>query len=311
MPINQPSARPKKWTRTALKLAVPLLVAFFIGRSIYGNWQQIRSEPWQLDAGYLALSFVLATGWFLARPYGWTLVINCFGHAVPFGEIYRVYRKSELSRYVPGGVWQFASRVYLVRKYGVEPSACLAATLVDMVLAALAAMVPAVWVVATALPQLGEYQRAVLMAFPVLSFAVVHPKVLNLWAGFLSRLARQPYSPIRISAVRLFGIWAMYVGAWVGLAFAMAFFVRALLPSTNSSLTFIAGSYALAWVSALLTMVAPAGMGIREGILGLLLSGVLAAGTGLAVAVAIRIWLVLMELVWWAAGHWFPHADDI
>lgn len=290
----------------ALKFLIPLIVALSIGRLIYGNWRQVSSEPWQLDSGYLILSFVLASGWFLARPLGWMIVINGFGHSIPFGEIYRVYRKSELSRYVPGGVWQFASRVYLTRRYGVEPAVCLAATLVDMTLAALAALGPAVWALSTALPQLGGYQRGVLTAFPLLAFAVVHPRVLNAWAGLLSRLLKQPYTPIRISAARLFGVWAIYLAAWVGLAAAMAFFARALLPSAGSLFALIACSYALAWLTALLTMVAPAGMGIREGILGLLLSRVLTAGTGLTLAVAMRLWLVAMELVWWAAGRWFP-----
>ena len=61
----------------------------------------------------------------------------------------------------------------------------------------------------------------------------------------------------------------------------MAFFARSLLPSAGASFTFIAGSYALAWLTALLTMIAPAGVGIREGVLGLLLGRVLAPGTGL------------------------------
>lgn len=290
----------------AVKLAVPLIVAFFIGRSIYGNWRQIGGEPWQFDAARSILSFVLASGWFLARPLGWMVVINRFGNAVPFGEIYRVYRKSELSRYVPGGVWQFVSRIYLTRRYGVRPSACLAATAVDMTLAALASMAPAAWALAAALPQLGAYHRAALAVFPLLSLAVVHPRALNAWAGLLSRLLKQPYTPVRIGAAKLFGVWAMYLAAWFGLAASMAFFAGSLLPAAGDSFAFIAGSYALAWLAALLTMVAPAGMGIREGILGMLLGQALAAGTGLTLAVAMRLWLVVMELVWWAAGRWFP-----
>lgn len=290
----------------AAKLAVPLIVAFFIGRSIYGNWRQISGEPWQFDAGRSILSFVLASGWFLARPWGWMVIVNHFGNAVPFGEIYRVYRKSELSRYVPGGVWQFVSRVYLTSRYGVRPSACLAAALVDMTLAALASMAPAAWALAAALPQLGAYHRAALAIFPLASLAVVHPRALNAWAGFLSRLLKQPYAPVRIGAAKLFGVWTAYLAAWLGLASAMAFFAGSLLPAADASFAFVAGSYALAWLTALLTMIAPAGMGIREGVLALLLGQALAAGTGLTLAVAMRLWLVAMELAWWAAGRWFP-----
>ena len=291
----------------AIKIAVPLILAFFIGRMIHGNWQQIRAEPWRLDAGWLAISFVLATAWYLVRPLGWTLLIRGFGHAVPYWEIYRVYRKSELSRYVPGAIWQFAARIYLTRRYGVGAAVCLAATMLDMTLAALAAMVPAAWLAGSASTSLGQWQRASLLAFPLLACVFVFPPVFNAWAEPVARLLRQPYERLEIGASRMLAIWAAYVAMWTLLAFAMAGFARALLPGLEpQQLTYIAGCYALAWTVALLTIVSPAGMGIREGILGLLLGQALAAGTAMTVAVAMRLWIVCMELAWLAAGYLAP-----
>ncbi len=291
----------------AIKIAVPLILAFFIGRMIHGNWQQVRAEPWRLEVGWLALSFVLAAAWHLIRPLGWTRLIRGFGHDVPYREIYRVYRKSELSRYVPGGIWQFASRIYLTRRHGVGAAACLGATLLDMTLAALAAMVPAAWLAGSASTSLGPWQKASLLAFPVLACVFVFPRVFNAWAEPLAKLLGQPYQRLEIGASHMFAIWGMYVATWTLLAFAMASFTRALLPGTESAqLTYIAGCYALAWVAALLTMISPAGMGIREGILGLLLGQALAAGTAMTVAVAMRLWVVCMELAWLAAGYLLP-----
>lgn len=299
-----------RWALPAVKVAVPLILAFFIGRLIYGHWQEVRAEPWRLDAAWLALSFAFAAAWYLLRPMGWTLLIRGFGHDVPYWGIYRVYRKAELSRYVPGGVWQFASRIYLTRSYGVGAPACLAATVLDLVLAALAAPVPAAWLAGSASTSLDGWQRAALLAFPLLTCAIVYPRVLNVWAEPLARLLRQPYRRLETGALQIFGIWAMYVATWILLAFAMACFARALLPDlTGSQLTYIAGCYALAWLAALLTMVAPAGVGIREGILGLLLAQTVAAGTGMTLAVAMRLWIVCMEIIWFAAGTRMPRKD--
>ncbi len=290
-----------------VKISVPLIVAFFIGRMIYGNWQQVRAEPWRLDAGLLALSFLLGAAWHLVRPLGWARLIRGFGHDLPYWDIYRVYRKSEASRYVPGGVWQFASRIYLTRRHGVGAAPCLAATLLDMALAALAAMVPAAWLAGSASTSLGTWQRSVLLAFPIVACAFVYPKVLNAWAEPVARWLGQPYQRLEIGARQMFAIWAMYVGASTLLGFAMACFARALLPAiSGGQFAYIAGCYVLAWVAALLTMVAPAGMGIREGILGILLAQALAAGTAMTLAVAMRLWAVCMELAWLGAAALRP-----
>ena len=299
-----------RWLRAAVKIAVPLVVAFFIGRLIHENWQQVRSEPWRLDFGLLALSFALGAAWHLVRPLGWTRLIRGFGHDVGYWEIYRIYRKSEASRYVPGGIWQFASRIYLTRTHGVSAAVCLAATLLDMTLAGLAAMVPSAWLAGSAITSLGPWQRFALLAFPLFACMLVYPSVFNAWAAPVARRLGQPFRRLKIGAREMLVLWAMYVGASTLLGLAMATFALALLPVVDAGqFAYVAGCYVLAWVAALLTMIAPAGMGVREGILGLLLSRTLASGTAMTLAVAMRLWAVSMELVWLAAAAVGPPRD--
>ncbi len=295
----------------ALKVAVSLILVSFIGHMIHGNWQQIRTEPWRLEVGWLVLSFTLAAAWYLVRPLGWKLLLHGFGHDVPYRELFRVYRKSELSRFVPGGIWQFAARIYLTRRFGVGAAACLAATMLDMTLAALAAIVPATWLAGSAATTLSPWQEATLLAFPAIACLLVVPRVFNAWAEPLARLLRQPFERLEMGAWQMIGVWAMYCLMWTLLALAMASYARALLTDVDGQqFTLIAGCYALAWVLALLTMVAPAGVGVREGILGLLLGQVLATGTALALAVAMRLWVVGMELVWLIGGQIVPQQTD-
>ncbi len=286
-----------------LKAAVPLVLAYFVGTMIHGNWEQVRAESWTVSPGWLGASLCLGSAWHLARPLGWTQLLRGFEHRVPYWDVYLAYRKSELSRYVPGGIWQFAARVYLMRRFGVSPAACLAATLLDLTLAALAALVPAAWLAATAPTLLSPWQKSVLLVFPLVALTAVYPPVFNAWAGRLAALLKQSIGKLEVGAAQMLGIWAMYVCAWVMLAAGMACFARGLLPTVEGeAFAHVAASYPLAWVTALLTMVAPAGIGVREGILGLLLSRSMALGTAMATAVAMRLWAVCMELGWLAAG---------
>lgn len=292
-----------------LKLLVPLVIAYFVGKVIHANWEQVRTAEWQFSPLHLIGSFVLCSGWFLFRPLGWNVILNRFGRDVPYGAVYRVYRQSELSRYVPGAVWQFVSRIYLIKRWHVTASACMAATIVDLVLATLACLIPASWTLLDAFPGMQGYHQALLIGFPVASVAVVHPTIFNAWAGFLANRLRQPWTPLQIRWPMLLGIWLMYVVGWVMLCAGVAMFARGILSLGSVGPMLLGSSYAVAWLIGTLTMIAPAGMGVREGAMGLMLSRFMAEGPAFTLAVGVRFWVLLVELCWVGLGALFPQPE--
>jgi uncharacterized membrane protein YbhN (UPF0104 family) len=292
------------------KLVVPLVVIFFVGRVILNNWEQVRAAEWDIRPGYLALSFLLSCAWFIFRPYGWNVILNGFGRPVPFPAVFRVCRQAELSRYVPGGVWQFVSRVVLLREWGVTAAACLAATIVDLFLATLASLPPAAWTLQEAFEGFKTYHRIVLFAFPFVSLLVVHPKLLNGWAGFLSKKLRQPWTPLDIRWRTLLGIWSLYVLGWLMLGAGVSLFVYGVLRVPEGNGLYIGSSYTVAWLVGTLTMIAPGGMGIREGALGLLLSQILPTGPAFTLAVGIRLWTLLVEIATYGLGYLMPSPTE-
>lgn len=288
------------------KLAVPILVSFFIGRTIYGNWQQVRDAEWQFAPFYLILSFALSAPWFVVRPWGWKFLIRCFGYDLPYAGSFRLVREAEISRYVPGTVWQYLSRVYLASRWGVPATATLAATLVESVFLLLAVLPPALWNLRDVLPVFGRYHFAVSILILAASIAVVHPRILNWWVGMLARYAKRPYRELRIGWGALASIWTVYMAMWILTGFGVAFFVRGVIVIPIEDFPRVAGDYLASWAASLLTVIAPAGMGIREGILGLRLRRLMPVGTAFTMAVAIRLWLTLLELLMLVAAQRMP-----
>ncbi len=291
------------------KFLVPLVVAFFVGRVILENWEQVRAAEWSVRPAYLAASFVLCGAWYVFRPYGWNVILRGFGSEAPFPAVFRMCRKAELSRYVPGGVWQFVSRVYLLKQWNVSAGACLAATILDLFLATLASLVPASWTLQQAFAEFRAYHRVVLFAFPAVSVLFVHPKLLNWWAGFLAKRLGQSWTPLELPWRSLLGIWALYVAGWLLFAAGVVLFVNGVLRAPEGASTYIGSSYTVAWLVGTLTMIAPGGMGIREGALGLLLSRVLPTGPAFTLAVGIRLCTLLVEIATLALGSLMPRYD--
>ncbi len=287
----------------AAKVLLPFVIAFFIGRIIYRNWQHVREAEWELDPSYLFVSFVLTACWFTVRPLVWSTLLKRFGYAIPFRSAYLVVRRAELSRYVPGTIWQYVSRVYLASRYGVPAAVCMAATFLETVLLILASLGPAVWNLDTLLPDLARFQRILLVAIPVGAAVLVHPRVLNLWARVLSRALKQPYREMKVPWSTIAVLWTIYLGVWVLHGLGAGAFVRGVMAIPLDAIPVMASYYALAWLVAMVSVVAPAGMGIRDGVLGLLLSQVMPVGVAFTVAVAVRLWMTVLELFWAALAR--------
>ncbi|MBI3665157.1 MAG: flippase-like domain-containing protein [Acidobacteria bacterium] len=288
-----------------LKWAVPPAAAFFIGRVIYLEWQKVRAFEWRFGLPFLALSFVATSSWFFIRPFVWRVIVAHFGHPVPYRECIRIFVLSELSRYVPGTVWQYFSRIFLAAQWGVPAAAALTGALMELLLMGLAAVPLVLWHIGEVFPMVGWAQRVLLFAFPAAAVALLQPAVLNRLGRFLLPRLKLEYEPIRLSFGAIGGLWAVSLLLWALFGSGFVLFVRSLAPIGFSHGPELASNYAVSWLIGVVTFFAPGGIGVREGILGLLLAKVLPRGTAFLVAVLSRLWLIGLELLWAAVAQFY------
>jgi glycosyltransferase 2 family protein len=288
-------------TRRLLQIAkfgVPIVITFFIGRTIIRNWQQVRETDWEFQPLYLVLSIALTAPFFAFRPYVWKVLVRCFGYSIPYSGAFRLVRQADMSRYVPGTVWQYVSRVYLAARWDIPVTACLGATLVEMVLLLLSSIPLVLWSLQDVLPLVGRYQGLALLLFLFASLFILHPRILSWWAARLSRRANQPSRELRIHWSTLAAIGFSYLLVWVLLGLGLACFVAGVMNFPPQDFLRFAGNYVSSWIASIFAVMAPAGIGVRDGIFGLLLSGMMPLGAAFTVALAVRLWITVLELVW-------------
>src|SRR5713226_251090 len=286
-----------------LKWLVPLAVGFFIGRVIYLQWQKVRAFEWHFDPLFLALSFLATSCWFFVRAFVWRTIVVHFGQTIPYRECIRIFVLSELSRYVPGTVWQYFSRIYLASRWGIPASAALTSALMELLLMALAAVPLVLWNIDQVIPVVGHAQRILLLGFPFAAIVLLQPAVLNRLARLLlPRLKMQPaFIDLRFRAIA--GLWAICLLLWTVFGAGFVFFARSLAPISLSNGLRLVSQYAASWLIGVVTFFAPGGIGVRESILGILLGKMLPLGTALVIAVLSRMWLIALELLWAAVAQ--------
>ncbi len=281
-----------------LRWIVPLAAAFFIGRVIWLQWTRVREFDWTFDPRFLVLSFVATSSWFFVRGYVWRALVADFGWSLPYREAVRIFALAELSRYVPGKIWQYVSRVYLAGRWGVPAPAALTSALMDLLLMALASVPFALWRLPDVLPALGRTQQVVFVAFPFAAIAMLHPAVLNRLGARVVPLLKMDFTPVRTGFSRIVILWVLCLLLWIAFGTGFVLFARSLAPISLAQGPAMIGNYAVSWLMGMIAPFAPGGIVVREGILGLLLGKILPLGTALLVAVLSRLWLILLELFW-------------
>jgi uncharacterized membrane protein YbhN (UPF0104 family) len=270
-------------------------VAYIIWQLV-DQWHSLSRHRWTLRLAPALLSLPLAAAWFLCRGWLWRLILARFGYPLAYGRAFRTFMLAELARYLPGTVWHVLGRGYYASRQGVPAAVTLTGMILEMALVALTAIafLPlraigggrlfqdlAIWAIAAVL---------VLLVF-------AHPRVIIpvVNAG-LRRLKKQTIpAQLRYRDIaEMLGLCALM---WVCMCGAFVLLAWSITPMQWGKAVAIAASFPAAWFAGLVSIVSPGGLGVREGALAALLSGLLPAGLAVVVALAARLWLTVVELV--------------
>jgi glycosyltransferase 2 family protein len=281
---------PTRW----LTVAALAVVAVFFAVTLTARWQQVISLKWQPRPGVFALACVL-----LAVSYA--LVACVWGFALrraagtPVRAGARIWFLSNLARYVPGNVWSFVGAVELARREGVARPVTLAVMAYTQVLSVGVALLAGLPVL------LAEWAR---LGRPALLGAVAVAVVAGVAAAFrrqLLALARRRLPGLGgADLVPAPGTVALlvvgYAGYWAVTGLAFAALVASAYRLSPGDVPLVVAAYAAAYAVGFLSLLTPAGLGVREGVLVIALSPVLPAGPALVVALVSRVWMMVAEL---------------
>jgi hypothetical protein len=289
------SRRP--WLRRVFTLALVAAAFVFLGLEIQRNLDELRSFRWEVRPGLLVLSVVLLSAVLLWGVAVWRVLLRRFGAEVPFRPLARTWFLANLSRYIPGVVWQFVSLAQLGPSVGLTPAATVTTLLVQMGFLLLSAGVVGVWL----LP--AEYAGELAGVFGVLrwlsplALALVHPAVIRAGLALVRRITRRSVLEWRGSWAEGVGILLLSAVSWGLYGVAFHLFLAAFADVPLAALPAVTAINALAFIVGYAAFFAPGGLGFKEGAMALLLAGLVPGGVAAALAVASRLWSIAGELL--------------
>jgi uncharacterized membrane protein YbhN (UPF0104 family) len=298
-----PPATPSSGLLRAGKLGFQLIltagVTWFILKAVGFNLGELRAfdlSGLAVDWVLLTLSSVLLLVAYLYSAGLWGLMVREIGgHEVGFVPSLRVFFTANLGRYLPGKVWQIAGMAYLAKGEGVSAGAATGAAILGQgfSLAGATLIGTGVLIGSGRGPHLGGgWFGAGLL---VLLIGAMAPGILKGLLSLWFRLAKQEvpggFRPDHAFGVRWMGLYAI---GWIlqGLAFWI------LARGLGFDLTLLEGvpAFPAAYLAGYVALFAPAGAGIREGVLVALLGPIMGAGAAVVALVA-RLWTTVVELL--------------
>ena len=275
-------------------VAVAVAVLTFFGIALAARWRDVTARKWDPDPGYLALAtVVLAVSYAMVAALWAAALRRAAGLRLARGM--RIWFASNLARYVPGNVWSFVGAVELARREGVPRRTTLAVMTLAQLLSVGTALLTGLPVLVAGKARLGL--AAGLGGLAVALAAVLAVALRHRLAALLRRrypeVGAGELAPSPGTAAALAAGYGLY---WVVTGLAFALLIHSLRPLAAAQVPLAVAAYAAAYAIGFLSLVTPAGLGVREGVLTVALVQIMPAGAALAVALVSRLWMMLVEL---------------
>jgi uncharacterized membrane protein YbhN (UPF0104 family) len=286
-----------------LQAVVLVGAGYYLLGLIRPHWPAIRERQFAWQAGPLLLSAVLVLLTLAIFIGAWVAALRWCAVRVHARDAAKIWFTANLARFLPGGVWQFASLAVMASRYGVSTAAATATVLLEQIvllltgLAVVAAFTPIVlhatwWRVAVVVAlALGA---VTLLLLPRLTRRL--PSLGLLW----SRLGP---AQLALFAVILTVPWFLYGAAFRLLAVG-------LLAPVNGSWGFYVAAFTGSYLAGVIAVFAPAGLFVREAALISVLTPVLGGGDAVILALASRAWLTALEILSGVVVLALPRAVD-
>lgn len=293
-----------KRVRLALQLGVAVLVFGFLVLTVVGQWSEIQAKGVHFHVLWLLPALVVLLVFFALNALGWDLLLRFLGYRLGAGRAQVAWGQPLLARYVPGSVLYVLGRVLLSERAGVPRRLTLASIVYEQALQATSAVIVSAYFLIDHPDLQGQSLRWGILLLIPLALTLLHPRIFGPLADRVLRAFGRDPLPATMSMRGVVSVLAFYTLNWGVIAVGLFCVARSVSNVSPSDIMVVGAAQAFGYVAALATLVAPAGLGIRDAAFAWAVKTA-APGNSFAVAsliaIVVRGVLTVVELIYVAA----------
>jgi hypothetical protein len=286
--------------RLALQVGLAFVIFGFLILTVIDQWSEIQSEGVHFHVGWLIPAIVILPLFYVFSALGWEFILRFLGHRIGFGRAQVAWGQPMLARYVPGSVLYVLGRVLLSERAGVPRRTTIASIVYEQAISATSAIVVAAYFIVNHPDLQGQPLRwAVLLLIPA-AILLLDPRIFGPLANrVLKAFGREPLPgvmPLR----GVVALIAFYSLNWVVVAFGIYCVARSVTYVPFDDVLLVGSAQAIGYFAALVTLVAPAGLGVRDAAFAWAVKAAVGGSfaVGSLIAIAVRGVMTVGELLY-------------
>lgn len=290
----------------AIYAVIVLFIVLYLKDLDFSHLSSIEFNWWFI---MLAIPFSILSRVFL--PYIWVRLIRIYERVDDPGEYWQlnyVYAKSWLGRYIPGKVAWIGGKIFFALKRGIGKTVLGVTSIVEAVLQLLTALLLGVGFlfISGAYANFSIGYILFFLGATVLGVISITPYIFNRLIKLGYRIAKKKTLDnkylVKLGDITRIGL--LYCCVHALSALPIYFLVRAVGYELNFvELLYISGAFIFAGAIGTLAFFTPSGLGVREGVTLLFLTNVLPAEISIVIVVLLRLWSIVLDLLYWVMSY--------
>lgn len=282
-----------KWVGNILVLLSIVFIVYTILK--FDVDYKILANPKMLIS-ILILSLISSVAILLDSIAGKYMINDILKVSIPFKNIYEIYSKSNIGKYLPGNVMHYVSRGIYCKEYNISTGNMYYVTILEILLKVMTAFLITLFLVKERINDVFKIARLNISINNGVLILLTILLVLILF-GFILYKERNLYRSF-FSEVKMIKPIIMYTITFLinSLIFIITIYLIDNSITNGENIFFCIGVYTMAWLIGYVTPGAPGGIGIKETIILVSLSPIYGENVTVLAAVIVRVINVLGDI---------------
>jgi len=289
---------------TAVKILIIVLIFYLIFKNIYSNWGQLDFRKQHFNLFYIVLSVLIMQLAWMTTAWSWGKTLEAFNFKLRYSDVFTIYFRSMVAKYLPGKLWQIVGSTYMAAKKGVPEGSTVASVVIGQGYSLLSglALVAGALALGVIQPPGGGFAFFRWTAIPILVLLIiltVRPELAEPLMNWALRLAKRQTISLRINIATSLRLFMAFLIPWFIFGLSFWFLGRGLEDIPISHYLSFTAIMTASTVIGFLAVFAPGGLGVKEGLIVVFLTTLAgySAAFSSAIAIGFRIITSFVELL--------------